>query len=144
MSRRERLMMENELDLEEKITWQVMVPRRDIVFLNTRRTSQENLQVIADSQYTRFPLCDGDLDRVIGMVHNKDVLGAIAGGQPVPLMARLSRKRPCFPETMRLDVLMREFQRNRTHVNGDTAPVRAAGENDCGEARSTLLAVGAG
>ena len=116
LSRRERLMMENVLDLEEKITRQVMVPRRDIVFLNTRRTSQENLQVIADSQYTRFPLCDGDLDRVIGMVHTKDVLGAIAGGQPVPSMARLSRKLPCFPETMRLDVLMREFQRNRTHV----------------------------
>jgi CBS domain containing-hemolysin-like protein len=50
------------------------------------------------------------------MVHTKDVLGAIASGQPLPSLTRLSRKLPFFPETMRLDVLLREFQRNRTHV----------------------------
>jgi CBS domain containing-hemolysin-like protein len=116
VSRRERLMMENVLDLEDKVTRQVMVPRRDIVFLSTRRTAQENLDVISESQYTRFPLCDGDLDRVIGMVHTKDVLGAIAAGQQLPSLTKLSRKLPFFPETMRLDVLLREFQRNRTHV----------------------------
>lgn len=116
VSRRERLMMENVLDLEDKVTRQVMVPRRDIVYLSTRRTGPENLNVIAESQYTRFPLCDGDLDRVIGMVHTKDVLGAIVSGQAPPPMAKLSRKIPFFPETMRLDVLLREFQRNRTHV----------------------------
>lgn len=116
LSRRERLMMENVLDLEDKVTRQVMVPRRDIVFLSTRRSPQENLNVISESQYTRFPLCDGDLDRVIGMVHTKDVLGAIASGQPLPALTRLGRKLPFFPETMRLDVLLREFQRNRTHV----------------------------
>ncbi|MBI3865056.1 MAG: HlyC/CorC family transporter [Planctomycetia bacterium] len=116
VSRRERLMMENVLDLEDKVTRQVMVPRRDIIYLSTRRTSQENLAVIAESQYTRFPLCDGDLDRVIGMVHTKDVLGSIASGQALPALPRLSRKLPFFPETMRLDVLLREFQRNRTHV----------------------------
>ena len=47
MSRRERLMMENVLDLEEKVTRQVMVPRRDIVFLNTRRPTRANLEIIA-------------------------------------------------------------------------------------------------
>jgi CBS domain containing-hemolysin-like protein len=103
LSRRERLMMENVLDLEEKMTRQVMVPRRDIVFLSTRRTAQENLNTISESQYTRFPLCDG-------------VLGAIATGQTLPPLTKLGRKLPFFPETMRLDVLLREFQRNRTHV----------------------------
>jgi CBS domain containing-hemolysin-like protein len=116
LSRRERLMMENVLDLEEKVTRQVMVPRRDIVTLNTRRSIQENLQTISESQYTRFPLCDGDLDRVIGMVHTKDVLGAIASGGQLTSLTRLARKIPVLPETMRLDVLLREFQRNRTHV----------------------------
>jgi CBS domain containing-hemolysin-like protein len=116
VSRRERLMMENVLDLEEKLTRQVMVPRRDIVFLNTRRSVKENLEVISESQYTRFPLCDGDLDRVVGMVHTKDMLGTIGLGQQLPSLTRLARKIPFFPETMRLDVLLREFQRNRTHV----------------------------
>jgi CBS domain containing-hemolysin-like protein len=116
VSRRERLMMENVLDLEDKVTRQVMVPRRDIVTLNTRRSIQENLQTISESQYTRFPLCDGDLDRVVGMVHAKDVLGVIAAGGSLTSLPRLARKISVFPETMRLDVLLREFQRNRTHV----------------------------
>lgn len=116
LSRRERLMMENVLDLEEKVTRQVMVPRRDVVTLNTRRSIKENLLIISESQYTRFPLCDGDLDRVVGMVHTKDVLGAIADGSQLTSFTRLARKIPVFPETMRLDVLLREFQRNRTHV----------------------------
>ncbi|MSR59017.1 MAG: HlyC/CorC family transporter [Planctomycetaceae bacterium] len=116
VSRHERLMMENVLDLEDKVTRQVMVPRRDVVTLNTRRSIEDNLQVISESQYTRFPLCDGDLDRVIGMVHTKDVLGVIASAKPLTSLTRLARKIPVFPETMRLDVLLREFQRNRTHV----------------------------
>ena len=116
LSRRERLMMENVLDLEDKVVRQVMVPRRDVVYLNTRRAMDENLRLLAESQYTRFPLCDGDLDRVIGMVHTKDVLAAIATGKKLSSLVKISRKIPFLPETMRLDVLMREFQKNRTHV----------------------------
>lgn len=116
LSRRERLMMENVMDLENKVARQIMVPRRDIVYLSTRRTLEENLPIVAESRHTRFPLCDGDLDRVIGMVHAKDLLGAVTNGQPIPSLTRLARKLPFLPETMRLDVLLREFQRNRTHV----------------------------
>ncbi|RPI80667.1 MAG: HlyC/CorC family transporter, partial [Planctomycetaceae bacterium] len=100
VSRRERLMMENVLDLEDKVTRQVMVPRRDIVFLNNRRPIVENIRVIADSQYTRFPLCDGDLDRVVGMVHAKDLLQSIHSGKPLPTLTEIVRKLPFFPETM--------------------------------------------
>ncbi len=116
VSRREKLMMENVLDLEDKVARQVMVPRRDIVFLNTRRTPEENLATVSESKYTRFPLCDGDLDRVVGMVHTKDLLSTVVGGEELPSLVKIARKLPFFPETMRLNVLLREFQRNRTHV----------------------------
>lgn len=116
LSRRERLMMENVLDLENKVARQVMVPRRDIVFLSTRKSVQENLAIVGEMQYTRFPLCDGDLDRIVGMVHTKDILRFMTVGEQVTSFPPLARKIPFFPETMRLDVLLREFQKNRTHV----------------------------
>jgi CBS domain containing-hemolysin-like protein len=116
VTRGERLMMENVLDLEDKVTRQVMVPRRDIVYLNNRRPMVENIALIAESQYTRFPLCDGDLDRVVGMVHAKDLLASLHSGKPLPSLTEIVRRLPFFPETMPLDVLMREFQKNRTHV----------------------------
>jgi CBS domain containing-hemolysin-like protein len=116
VTRGERLMMENVLDLEDKVTRQVMVPRRDIVYLNNRRPMAENITLIAEQQYTRFPLCDGDLDRVVGMVHAKDVLVSLHSGKPLPSLTEIVRRLPFFPETMPLDVLLREFQKNRTHV----------------------------
>jgi len=116
VTRGERLMMENVLDLEDKVTRQVMVPRRDIVYLNNRRPMVENVALIAESQYTRFPLCDGDLDRVVGMVHAKDLLASLHSGKPIPSLTEIVRRLPFFPETMPLDVLLREFQKNRTHV----------------------------
>lgn len=116
LSRRERLMMENVLDLEDKVCRQIMVPRRDIVYLSTRRSLQDNLRTVSESRHTRFPLCDGDLDRVVGMVHSKDLLNSVVSGEQFPSLMRLSRKILFLPETMRLDVLMREFQRNRTHL----------------------------
>jgi CBS domain containing-hemolysin-like protein len=116
LSRRERLMMENVLDLEDKAVRQVMVPRRDVVYLNTRRTIEENLELITESRHTRFPLCDGELDRVVGMVHTKDVLITQMKGEKLATLSRLARKIPFMAETMRLDVVLREFQKNRTHV----------------------------
>jgi CBS domain containing-hemolysin-like protein len=116
LSRRERLMMENVLDLEDKVVRQVMVPRRDIVYLNTRKSVVENLALVSESRHTRFPLCDGELDRVVGMVHTKDVLISQMSGEPITSFGRMARRIPFLAETMRLDVVLREFQKTRTHV----------------------------
>jgi CBS domain containing-hemolysin-like protein len=116
VSRRERLMIENVLDLENKVARQIMVPRRNISFLNARKPITENMQIVTETHHTRFPVCDGELDRVIGMLHTKDLLASVTSGLPITSLSKFARKIPFFPETMRLDVLLREFQRNRTHV----------------------------
>lgn len=116
VSRRERLMIENVLDLESKVARQIMVPRRNISFLNARRPIAENMQIVTETHHTRFPVCDGELDRVIGMLHTKDLLASVTSGLPITSLSKFARKIPFFPESMRLDVLLREFQRNRTHV----------------------------
>lgn len=116
VSRRERLMIENVLDLESKVARQIMVPRRNISFLNARKPIAENMQIVTETHHTRFPVCDGELDRVIGMLHTKDLLASVTSGLPITSLSKFARKIPFFPETMRLDVLLREFQRNRTHV----------------------------
>jgi CBS domain containing-hemolysin-like protein len=50
------------------------------------------------------------------MVHAKDVLTLLHAGKSITSFTDLKRKIPFFPETMQLDVLLREFQKNRTHV----------------------------
>jgi CBS domain containing-hemolysin-like protein len=116
LSRSERVMIENVLNLEEKTARRVMVPRPDIVYLSLSRPLDENLRVARQAGHTRYPLCEDDLTTVIGMIHVKDLFhsGAACNGRPD--LRRLSRKVPFLPDTMRLDHLLIEFQRNRVHL----------------------------
>ena len=83
LSRNERIMIENVLNLEEKTARRVMVPRPDIVYLSLSRPLEENLRMARQAGHTRFPLCEDDLTTVIGMIHVKDVFrsGALQNGR---------------------------------------------------------------
>ncbi len=111
----ERRLMENVLDLEDKTARRIMVPRNDIVFLDVEDSLQDNLRTIAESRHTRFPLCDGGLDRIVGMIHAKRVLRILVGNTDVSL-TDLAAKIPIVPETVKLDHLLREFLTSRVHI----------------------------
>ncbi|GIW74996.1 MAG: cobalt transporter [Phycisphaerae bacterium] len=53
---------------------QIMTPRTSVQFLSVGQPLKEILQTIQESSFTRFPLVDGSIDRVIGFVHAKDIL----------------------------------------------------------------------
>jgi len=113
---REVEIMENVLALHDKMAKQIMIPRTATVYLSTTNTFSENLKITQDYQHTRYPLCEGDLDHVIGMVHIKDVLAATARGERGLKMVNLKRDVIFYPETITLDALIREFQRTKLHM----------------------------
>lgn len=113
---REVEIMENVLALQNKTARQIMIPRTAVVFLSTTNTFSENLRITQENQHTRYPLCDGDLDHVLGMVHIKDVLAATARGEKGLRMIKLKRDVIFYPETIPLDGLFREFQRTKLHM----------------------------
>ncbi len=116
LSRNERVMIENVLNLEEKTARRVMVPRPDIVYLSLSRPLEDNLRVARQAGHTRYPLCEDDLTTVIGMIHVKDLFRAGASGNGRLDLRKLARQVPFLPETLRLDLLLVEFQRNRVHL----------------------------
>lgn len=116
LSRSERMMIENVLNLEEKTARRVMVPRPDIVYLSLSRSLEDNLRTARQAGHTRYPLCEDDLTTVIGMIHVKDLFRAGASANGRPDLRKWARPVPFLPETMRLDLVLREFQRNRVHL----------------------------
>jgi magnesium and cobalt exporter, CNNM family len=114
LSRSERMMIENVLNLEEKTARRIMVPRPDIVYLSLARPLEDNLRIARQTGHTRFPLCEDDLTTVVGMIHVKDLFRSSNGGRPD--LRKLARKVPFLPESLRLDQLLVEFQRNRVHL----------------------------
>jgi len=112
----EQRLMENVLNMTQKTARQVMSPRSSIVYLSTQNPLKENLWIARESGHTRFPLCDSDLDHIVGMVHIKDLFEARESGQLSPDFREVRRDVLFFPETVTLDRLLRAFQQRRVHM----------------------------
>lgn len=112
-----REIVQNSLDLGRRRVREVMRPRREIVALDLRRPISDCLRLADETRYSRFPLGeDGDLDRLVGVVHAKDIyLRRDAGGTAAGL--RASCKPVIYvPETARLDRLLQMFLDRRLHL----------------------------
>ncbi len=116
LTRNERVMIENVLNLEQKTARRVMVPRPDIAYLSLSRPLEDNLRVARQAGHTRYPLCEDDLTTVIGMIHVKDLFRAGGPSGARPDLRKAARRVPFLPESLRLDQLLVEFQRNKVHL----------------------------
>ncbi len=114
-SSRARL-LEKALGFADRTVRQILIPRADTVYLDTNRSAEENLAVVRATGHTRYPLCDGDLDRVIGILHIKDLfLRPAQAGSNYDLRA-LAREPLFLPESLRLDRALSAFQKQRLHM----------------------------
>jgi putative hemolysin len=102
-------MVRNVLRLEDRKLGSLMIPRSDMVCLNASDPADKNLGRMTASRHARFPLCEGDLDHLIGVVSAKDVLRVIASGAPLDLRALAQ---PCVfvPETLTGMELLGQFK----------------------------------
>jgi CBS domain containing-hemolysin-like protein len=112
----ERDLLERVFDFGDRRVHQIMVPRSDIIYLSTRRSLAENVELARQQEHSRFPLCDGDLDRVLGMVHLKDLLWRLREqGDHLDLLS-LKRDIIFVPETQPIGALMKDIQKRHTHM----------------------------
>jgi CBS domain containing-hemolysin-like protein len=63
----------NALQLRELVVSDIILPRNQVKYLDLNDSLQDNLELARKSGHTRFPLCDGDLDKCIGLIHIKDL-----------------------------------------------------------------------
>lgn len=82
-------MLRNVFRLDDRQLGSLMIPRSAVVFIDIKRPPEENLRRIIESEHSRFPVCDGGLDNVLGMIHAKQVLACVAKGQTLDYAANL-------------------------------------------------------
>ena len=94
----------------------LMVPRTDIVWIDESINADALRVLLGTSGYSHFPVCKGGLDRLVGVVHIKDLIayGLLAGGEfDVSVVTR----QPLFvPESMPALRMMDEFKRTKVHI----------------------------
>jgi CBS domain containing-hemolysin-like protein len=103
------------LDFADHTVRQIMLPRGDIVSLDVNLDYEDNLRVARESGHTRYPLCDGDLDRVVGVVHIKDIFVHPEVSEQRDLRG-LAREPLFVPESLAIEKLLADFRRRRVHM----------------------------
>lgn len=97
---------------DDMVCRQVMVPRKDVVFLDSNWTLAQCIEIARKTEHTRYPLCDGSLEAPVGIVHIKDLLGV----DPTVSIGSVARVVQRVPETMPIPQLLREMQTTRHHM----------------------------
>jgi CBS domain containing-hemolysin-like protein len=101
------------IELRNRTVREVMVPRTDVTFLSTEKSLEENLTLAEENQFTRYPLCERDLDNVIGMIHLKDLFklkGTLGSGSK---LLEIKREMLFLPETTPLEKVLNLFLSKR-------------------------------
>jgi putative hemolysin len=95
----EREMVRNVFRLDDRQIASLMIPRADIVYLDVERPIEENMQSIASSDHSRFPVCRGGLQDVLGIVNAKQLLNQKLKGNHTDLTEQLQAA-VFVPETL--------------------------------------------
>jgi CBS domain containing-hemolysin-like protein len=110
----EESMLKAVIELEETRAREIMVPRPNVVALPADMELKELVSVAAAENYTRYPIYEDDsIERIIGMVHIKDILRAVEaeGVLEADVTSRdLMREVLTVPENRRIDEILEDFQ----------------------------------
>lgn len=103
------------LKLSRRVARELMVPRTEIVALDLRWSGTRLLDAVISSPYTRLPVYDGSIDRVLGIIHARDVATSFARTRGVDALRSLLRPVPAIPEWLPADEVLRTLREQRAH-----------------------------
>ncbi len=111
----ENLLLKNSLKFTDLNAKQIMVPRCDVTAIPVDIDITGLEKVILDNQYTRYPVYDGNIDNIVGILHVKDLYSCKMKNENFEIKQCL-RKPLLVPETMTTDVLLQNFKNNHTEI----------------------------
>ena len=106
--------LNNVMDLRKRVAHDIMIPRNQLKFFDVEDSPDENLKVARETGHTRFPVCEGDLDQCVGIVHIKDVFRIGKSSEEIDLnevkrpIARFSMDEP-------LESVLQGFLKQKQH-----------------------------
>ena len=108
-------MVRNVFRLDDRQLGSLMIPRTDIIFIDLNLPLETNLSRIADSVHSRFPVCDGGMENLLGIVHAKHILASHLRNETIDFKKYIQ---PCFfvPETLTGMEMLEQFRTNSVEM----------------------------
>jgi len=95
---------------------EVMIPRTEMVCINVESSLSEVAHLFSARAYSRLPVYEGSLDRIVGVLHIKDLVPALLSPTRVPHIRQLMREPFFVPDTQRADELLQQFRARREYM----------------------------
>ncbi len=108
----EKEMLHNVFKFSDLTAKQVMIPRTDMVCIPIDMPLEELNKLAAESQYTRYPVYEEDIDHITGLVHVKDLYSLSINDETCPI-EKIQREILMVPETITMDNLVLEFKKRK-------------------------------
>ncbi|MGE7837233.1 hemolysin family protein [Viridibacillus arvi] len=108
--------MQNIFAFDERVAKDIMIPRTQMVVLDSVMEKEEILQIIDEHHYTRYPITEnGDKDKIIGVVNTKEMVTEYALGKVTTLEEHI-HKIPFILETARLQDVLLKMKKDQIHI----------------------------
>ncbi|MCL2460603.1 MAG: hemolysin family protein [Euryarchaeota archaeon] len=116
----EQQMLYSVLEFGDTSVRKVMTRRQDVVMLEDTATAAQALAIFQDTHFSRLPVYQGTTDKIIGILNIKDLLAADFTADSIyqhhTSIASLASDPYFIPDSKKIDVLLREMQKNKTHM----------------------------
>ncbi|MDA9555248.1 hemolysin family protein [Pelobium sp.] len=115
LDKAEHELIKNVFDFNERVVKNIMVPRTKISAIELNATQEELLDTIISEGYSRIPVYDETIDKIVGIVHAKDILSLIVKHETFNLKDII--RKPLFvPESKKINDLMAELKLKRIQI----------------------------
>lgn len=107
--------IQNAICFSEIFAHEIMIPRQDMVCIYQNSSFEDVMKLVKENKHTRFPLCAGDKDQILGMIHIRDLLEM----QDTPhkdLLNKIVRKILYVPENKSISEILHEMMKKRIHL----------------------------
>ncbi|WP_410511091.1 hemolysin family protein [Paenibacillus sp. BR2-3] len=104
-------LVDNIFEFVDTMAREIMIPRTEMICLSNHLSVEENLDIAYEGMRTRYPVCDGDKDHIIGFIHIKDLIRESA-----PNYLDLIRPILTVPESIQISDLLKVMQRAKTQI----------------------------
>lgn len=112
----EKRMIHDILDLGDMTVHEIMTPRVDMMFVEDTDTVRQAVERMRGTGYSRLPVYHEDIDRIVGIVHFKDLVGPLMDGKEHEPVVEYAYEAMFVPETKDLFPLLAEMQTNRQQM----------------------------
>ncbi len=110
-----REMLENVFEFDDISAGDVMVHRTDMTVIYDTDTTEEILNTIVESGYSRLPVCSETIDQVIGLVRTRELLLALREKDSIDIR-EVMQDVFFVPETIKANRLLQEMKKNKSHM----------------------------